>query len=159
MDFYIDSITNEILQNDKKYKFIPNLSPEELEALKQLRNDNTIVIKKADKGSNVVIMNRDDYIAEVERQLNDTKFYEKLDENPQEQFQKDIDEVLKNIQISESTRENISPSGNGRIPIFYVLPKIHKNLIQHFLLVTLIGLLSQAVGHLLKIFQHILTVY
>ena len=95
MDFYIDSITNEILQNDKKYKFTPNLSPEELEALKQLRSDNTIVIKKADKGSNVVIMNRDDYIAEVERQLNDTKFYEKLDENPQEQFRKDIDEVLK----------------------------------------------------------------
>ena len=98
MDFYIDSITNEILQNDKKYKFTPNLSPEELEALKQLRNDNTIVFKKADKGSYVVIMNRDEYIAEVERQLNDTHFYEKLDENPQEKFQKDIDEVLKNIQ-------------------------------------------------------------
>ena len=112
----------------KKYKFTPNLSPEELEALKQLRNDNTIVIKKADKGSTVVIMNRDDYIAEVERQLNDTKFYEKLDENPQEQFRKDIDEVLTNIEISESTRENISPSGSGRIPIFYVLPKIHKTL-------------------------------
>ena len=110
MDFYIDSITNEILQNDKKYKFTPNLSPEELEALKQLRNDNTIVIKKADNGSTVVIMNRDDYIAEVERQLNDTKFYKKLDENPQEQFRKDIDEVLTNIEISESTRENISPS-------------------------------------------------
>ena len=91
------------------------------------------MIKKADKGSNVVIMNRDDYIAEVERQLNNTKFYEQLDENPQEQFRKDIDEVLKNIQISESTLENISPSGNGRIPIFCVLPKFHKNLLQHFL--------------------------
>ena len=42
-----------------------------------------------------MIMNRDDYIAEVERQLNDTKFYEKLDLNPQEQFRKDIVEVLK----------------------------------------------------------------
>ena len=73
-----------------------------------------------------MIMNRDDYIAEVERQINDTKFYEKLDEDPQEQFRKDIDEVLKTIQISESTLENISPSENGRIPIFYVLPKIHK---------------------------------
>ena len=61
----------------KKYKFTSNLSPEELEALKQLRNDNTIIIKKADKGSTVVLMNRDDYIAEVERQLNDTKFYKK----------------------------------------------------------------------------------
>ena len=64
------------------------------------------MIKKADKGSNVVIMNRDDYIAEVERQLNDYKVLE----NPREQFRKDIDEVLKNIQISESTLENISPS-------------------------------------------------
>ena len=61
----------------KKYKFTPNLSPEEFEAIKQLRNDNTIIIKKADKGSTVVLMNRDGYIAEVERQLNDTKFYEK----------------------------------------------------------------------------------
>ena len=31
-----------------------------------------------------------------------------------------------------------------------LLPNIHKNWIQHFLLVTLVGLLSQAVGHLLK---------
>ena len=111
-----------------KYKFTPNLSPEELEALKQLRNDNTIVIKKADKGSTVVITNRDDYITEVERQLNDKKFYEKLDENPQEQFRKDMDKVLTNIEILESTRENIGPSGSGRIPIFYVLPKIHKKM-------------------------------
>ena len=61
----------------KNYKFTPNLSPEELEALKQLRSDNSLVIKKADKGSTVVIINRDDYIAKVERQLNNSKFYKK----------------------------------------------------------------------------------
>ena len=93
-----------------------------------LRNDNTIIIKKADKGSTVVLMNRDDYIAEVERQLNDTKFYKKLDENPQEQFQKDIDEVIKNIELSKSTRESINPPGSDIFLIFYVLPKIHKEL-------------------------------
>ena len=132
LDFYIDSITNEILQNDKKYKFTPNLSPEELEALKQSRSDNSIVIKKADKGSTVVIMNRDDYIAEVERQLNNSKFYKKLDDNPKEQFQKDINEVLESIKISVSTRENISP-GSNRTPIFYVLPKYIKHWILNFL--------------------------
>ena len=68
----------------KFYKMTKNINslqilyPEELEALKQLCNDKSIVIKKADKGSNLVIMNRDEYIAEVERQLNDTKFYENL---------------------------------------------------------------------------------
>ena len=35
------------------------------------------ILIQADKGSTVVLMNRDDYIAEVERQLNDTKFYKK----------------------------------------------------------------------------------
>ena len=50
-----------------------------------------------------MLMNRYDNIAEVERQLNDTKFYKRLDENPQEKFRKDIDEVIKNIELSKST--------------------------------------------------------
>lgn len=128
LDFYIDSITNEILQNDKKYKYAPNLSQEELEALKCLRNDDSIVIKKADKGSTVVIMNRNDYIAEVERQLEDRQFYEKCDENPQEQFKNDISSVLNSINIPESVRKKLNPQGSDRIPVFYVLPKIHKQL-------------------------------
>ena len=160
MDIYIDSITNEIIQNDKKYKFTPNLSPEESEALKQLRNDNTVIIKKADKGSTVVLMNRDDYITEVERQLNDTKFYKKkLDENPQEKFRKDIDEVIKTIELSKSIRESIIPPGSDRIPIFYVLPKIHKELDSELLLGYPGRPISQAVVHLLKIFQHMLISY
>ena len=129
LDFYIDAITNEILQSNKKYKNAPNLSPEELEALKCLKNDVSIVIKKTDKGSTVVIMNRQDYIAEVERQLEDTQFYLKCDKNPQKQFQNDINSVLNNIDIhvSESVRERLSPQGSDRIPMFYVLPKIHKH--------------------------------
>ena len=39
-----------------------------------------------------------------------------------------IDEVIKNIELSKSTRESITPPGSDRIPIFYVLPKIHKEL-------------------------------
>ena len=36
--------------------------------------------------------------------------------------------MLRNIEIAESIRENISPSGSGRITIFYVLPKIIKKM-------------------------------
>ena len=46
---------------------------------------------------------------------------EKLHENPQEQFRKDIDEVIKNSKLSKSTRESTTPSGSDRIPIFYVI--------------------------------------
>ena len=53
--------------------------------------------------------------------------YNEIDERPQTQFAKDVNEVLKNIEISQSPRENIRPySGSGRFPIFHV--KIYKRL-------------------------------
>ena len=39
--------------------------------MKSLANDSSIVIKKADKGSCVVVWDREDYIAEAEKQLRD----------------------------------------------------------------------------------------
>ena len=55
-------------------------------------------------------------------------FIKRLDENPQEQFQKDIDEVIRNIELSKSTLESITSPGSDIFLIFYVLPKIHKEL-------------------------------
>ena len=52
----------------------PNLTQEEVKALKELYNNKFIVIKPADKGSAVVIMDRKQYIWEGNRQLNHTKY-------------------------------------------------------------------------------------
>ena len=52
-----------------------NLSNAEFTAIRDLANNMTIVIKKADKGSAVVIQNRSDYINEGLRQSSDTNFY------------------------------------------------------------------------------------
>ena len=57
----------------------PNISQLEKEALTELQKNKHIVIKPADKRSAVVILDRDQYILEVERQLNDTIYYHKLD--------------------------------------------------------------------------------
>ena len=56
-----------------------NISNEELQCLRRLSNDPDIIIKKADKSSTIVILNKNDYIREVERQLHDETYYEKLD--------------------------------------------------------------------------------
>lgn len=56
----------------------PNLNEEEMLTLKELVNNRSIVIKPADKGSSVIIMDRDQYIWEASRQLNDEKYYKKL---------------------------------------------------------------------------------
>ena len=53
----------------------PNLLPEEEGALGDLISTRGIVIKPADKGSAVVIMDRADYVLEALRQLEDTEYY------------------------------------------------------------------------------------
>ena len=52
--------------------------------MRELYNNNDIVIKPADKGGSIVIMNTSDYILEANRQLNNNDHYEKLTgSNPQ----------------------------------------------------------------------------
>lgn len=55
-----------------------NLTKDETQALYQLQHNKNIVIKPADKWSAVVIMDREAYITEATRQLNDIKYYRKL---------------------------------------------------------------------------------
>ena len=65
LEAFIDS-------NERDYNYRPNynppskqnLSPNEFKALRLLKQDNTIVIKPADKGTTVVVMNRRDYLIE-----------------------------------------------------------------------------------------------
>ena len=56
-----------------------NLSAMERRALNKLRKNQTIVKKPADKGSATVILSRENYIREAHRQLNNPKYYKKLD--------------------------------------------------------------------------------
>ena len=66
--------------SNKKY----NISSAERNAIKSLANDQSIIIKEADTGGAVVIMDRERYIEKVEHMLSDKKkYYEKLDTDPQ----------------------------------------------------------------------------
>ena len=49
----------------------PNLSSEEWGAIRSLADDRRIVKKEADKGSAVVVWDRDDYVKEAQKQLGD----------------------------------------------------------------------------------------
>ena len=52
-----------------------NLSKEEWKAMQTLADDRTIVIKKLDKESCDVVWDRNDYIKEAQKELNDTNVY------------------------------------------------------------------------------------
>ena len=63
----------------KVYTNHQNLSAMEPRAVNQLRKNRKIVIKPADKGLATVILYRENYIRDAHRQLNNPKYYNKLD--------------------------------------------------------------------------------
>ena len=107
-----------------------NISPAEEKAIDMLSKDKSIVIKPADKGSSVVIMDRGSYLDEAYRQLSDQNYYEKLDEDPTREYSKAvhdaIEDMYQNGEIDEKVREYLL-SDKVRTARFYLLPKIHKN--------------------------------
>ena len=59
-----------------------NLTKEEREALNNLKDDTSIIIKGADKDSVVIVWGREDYFKKAYRQLDDKKVYEQVPHNP-----------------------------------------------------------------------------
>ena len=60
-----------------------NLTKEERLAFNSLRDDTSIIIiKESDKGSGVVVWDREDYLKEAEKQLGDKETYEELSSDP-----------------------------------------------------------------------------
>ena len=55
-----------------------NLTNSEGKALYDLKNDKNIVIKSTDKGSAVIVWDREDYIKGPEKQLGDEEVYEEV---------------------------------------------------------------------------------
>ena len=65
----------ELPKADIKYS---SLSREEWNTIRSLADDRNIIIKKADKGSRIVIWGRNDYLMQAEKQLKDKKVYQKV---------------------------------------------------------------------------------
>ena len=87
LDSYIHKIEKEldVLVHDlntSNVKQHDNLSSNQCRALHDQKRNNDIVIKPADKGGSIVIMNKDNYMKETSTQLHDGRFYKKIDNEP-----------------------------------------------------------------------------
>ena len=70
IEIYLSRLEEEIFSLDKKLSY-SNLTKEERQAIYSLRDDTSIIIKEADKGSGIVVWDREDYLAESRTQLKD----------------------------------------------------------------------------------------
>ena len=124
------------LDNHILTQFIPtadrpdNLTAEERASITELRNNKHIVIKPADKGSKIVIMDNFQYIYEANRQLSDTRYYTPIEGSLQSETQITIRRLLTELYqtkfITAKQRDFLYGSDDPRPRIFYLLPKIHK---------------------------------
>ena len=104
--------------------------------MRALADDRSIVIKKADKGSTVVVWDRNDYILDAEKQFSDANVYKDVSFNwnilqelvgtSNQLFQNlKSKEKISDKQLKYFTYEYKKVSNLGKL---YLLPKIHKRL-------------------------------
>ena len=97
--------------------------------MRDLHNNQGIIIKPADKGGSIVIMNTTNYIQEAQRQLSNPQHYRILNTDPTATYNKYIHQIIDQAWrlgiIGGTTKENLQTK-NPKISSFYILPKMHK---------------------------------
>ena len=131
--------TNELLQKlpgtGKGDLILPgqkNVTKDEITALNNLKNNHSIVVKKADKGGAIVVLDRECYIREAERQLSNPKYYCKINEPIYLHNIDKINSILRRLHegkhiSGKQLQYLLADKESSRPRIFYLLPKIHKN--------------------------------
>lgn len=106
-----------------------NLCPAEHKAIKKLKEDESIVIAPADKGSATVVMNRKEYDEKIRTLLTDSDTYRRLVRDPTPSQERKLNALLLPLMRAGSIPERLYyhlRSSAGKIPLLYGLPKIHK---------------------------------
>ena len=130
IELYLSSLEEKLMTVEVPKDRFEILTESERKALYDLENDKIIVIKSADKGSAVVVWDREDYIKEAEKQLGDEQVYEEVS-NDAAPLLNAINEVIAKIRKrGDLKRDNLDYfiMKDPKFARFYLLPKIHKRL-------------------------------
>ena len=102
----------------------------ELEAIHDLKSNTNIIIKPADKGGKIVLLDKTSYLQEAYRQLNDSNYYTLVHHDPISDLALEISSFISFLYhkqyIDYKTFRLLDPKATTRAPIFYLLPKIHE---------------------------------
>ena len=86
-------------------------------------------MREADKRSTVVVMSRERYITEANRQLSDTDVYQQITSAVVFDVIEEVKDILSRLQKSDVIIEDIATYAvpvNPKSARLYILPKVHK---------------------------------
>jgi hypothetical protein len=116
-------VTGQILNQARPPK--PNLTVAEARALREIRNNDQIIVLPADKGNTTVVMDRSDY-NDVMRKLLSDPSYKQLKSDPTKSIERKTNKIVTGLpDIDETTRKQLK-SSDAYCSRMYGLPKIHK---------------------------------
>ena len=101
IEIYLSYLEEEIFSSHKK-RSQSNRTKEERQAIYYLRDDTSIIIKEADKGSAIVVQDKEDYLTETRTQLKYKDAYQELKGNIVGRLEKIIKSVLQNLEIGKT---------------------------------------------------------
>ena len=126
LDIIIDNLARIPVTSSEKRKH--NLTKEESTALKRLRENGDIIIKEADKGSGVVIMNKEFYVRKIDLLLSDTTTYREISENLDTTIMKKMKSfTTKHKRILTKKEAQFISEFPAKTSRLYGLPKLHKS--------------------------------
>ncbi|CAJ0944905.1 unnamed protein product [Ranitomeya imitator] len=108
-----------------------NLSVIEKEALRSLQENKRIIIKPADKGGSIVVMDRSHYTSIIQMQLSDRTTYQPIDRDPTFDIAREIRQTVEKYKDKGMIDVKLSEyliNTQPMTPVFYILPKVHKDL-------------------------------
>jgi hypothetical protein len=141
LDAYIEEVKGDIIDGIQK-NISKNLTTSEQHAMRSLLSDNSIIIRPADKGSGVVVMDTDVYIKELEKEVSKDETFKQTNGEKQSEAVKAVKKVANKLfrdgEISKELRDYLIPKfpTSGRLK---GNPKVHKNGMPYRTIVSGIG--------------------
>ena len=126
IEMYLTRLEEEILSLDEKMSY-SNLTKGERNALHFLHDDPSIIIKEADKGSAVVVWDREDYLKAANSQLSDKDVYQEVKGDAEGPLKSVLRKTRNRGDTGDKTLDYFV-ANNPKLGRFYLLPKIHKRL-------------------------------
>ena len=139
-----EELRGEVKSIVKKTCKPPNITKEEMKAIRELKKDTSRMVLTADKGVSLVVIDTAEYKKKAEELLQQPT-YQPIPTDPTSKYKNKLISMLKSIKaeggISEAVYKRLYPTGAGS-PKFYGLPKIHKEGIPLRPIVSSIGAVS-----------------
>lgn len=96
--------------------------------MKQLGNDDSVIVRKADKSNVFVVIDRDKYCEKIETLISDHDKFTKIDHNPIPAMKKTLNLYIDSINAANSDVKFKKLIGHYEPAYIYANPKIHKNI-------------------------------